>query len=201
MQHKNEENFRILESFIERYWDEYGVSPTTRAIAEGTNLSKSTVGSYLQYMREQGMIDYEGHRCYKTAKQVKGETRQLSVPVLGRVACGIPKYVEENIEEIVKLPRSLFGDGSFFLLHADGDSMIGAGINSGDLVLVRQQDTAEPGQIVVALIGDEATLKRYYPEPEKHQIRLHPENPSMQDILTSTCMIQGVAVKVLKDLY
>ena len=78
--------------------------------------------------------------------------------------------------------------------------MIEAGISDGDLVLVRQQSTAEPGQIVVALIDDEATLKRFYPEPEYHRIRLHPENETMDDIYVENCLVQGVAVKVLKDL-
>ena len=124
----------------------------------------------------------------------------ISVPVLGEIACGIPKFAEENIEEYVRLPVALFGHGSFFILRAYGDSMIEAGIEDGDLVLIRQQNTAEEGQIVVALIDDEATLKRFYPEPEKRRIRLHPENAHMNDIFVEKCEIQGVAVKVLKDL-
>ena len=80
--------------------------------------------------------------------------------------------------------------------------MIEAGIDSGDLVLIRQQSTAEPGQIVVALVNDdeEATLKRFYPEPEERRIRLHPENKTMKDIYVDYCTIQGIAVKVIKDL-
>ena len=78
--------------------------------------------------------------------------------------------------------------------------MVDAHIDDGDLILVRKQDYAEEGQIVVALIGNEATLKRYYPEPKKHRVRLHPENPDMEDIIVDNCTIQGVAVKVLKDL-
>lgn len=201
MQHKNEENFSVLEKFIEDYWDRYGVSPTTRAIAAGTNLSNSTVGRYLQYMRDHGMIEYRGHRAYKTRKQLLGETHIVPVPLLGRVACGIPKYAEQNIEEYIKLPESLLGKGSFYLLHADGDSMVEADIDDGDLVLVKKQDTADSGKIVVALIGDEATLKRYYPEPENERVRLHPENRTMKDIYVPNCIIQGVAVKVLKDLH
>lgn len=78
--------------------------------------------------------------------------------------------------------------------------MIEAGIENGDLVLIRQQNYADEGQIVVALMEDEATLKRFYPEPKKHRIRLHPENSRMDDIYVDNCEIQGVAVKVLKDL-
>ena len=100
----------------------------------------------------------------------------------------------------MRLPIALFGQGDFYILRANGDSMIDANINHGDLVVVRQQDYAEEGQIVVALIEDEATLKRYYPEPERQRVRLHPENPKLQDIYVDDCSIQGVAVKVLKDL-
>ena len=121
-------------------------------------------------------------------------------PILGKVSCGVPKFAEENIEEYVRLPVALFGRGQFFILRANGDSMIEADINDGDLVLIRQQNYADEGQIVVALMDDEATLKRYYPEPENQRIRLHPENCQMDDIFVSDCIIQGVAVKVLKDL-
>ena len=122
------------------------------------------------------------------------------MPVLGSVACGVPKLAIENIEEYIRLPVALFGNGNFYILRANGDSMIDAGINDGDLVVIRAQDYASPGQIVVALMEDEATLKRFYPEPEKHRIRLHPENEEMEDIYVEGCIIQGIAVKVLKDL-
>lgn len=197
MQHKNEENFKVLANFIDDYWDRFDVSPTDRIIAEGTGLSKSTVGRYLQEMRSQGIISYDGRRCYKTTRQ---KAAKIKVPIFGRVTCGIPKYAEENIEEYVSLPVSLFGEGDFYLLRAVGESMVNAGIDSGDLVLVQRQETAESGQIVVALIDDEATLKRYYPEPQKNRIRLHPENDTMEDIYTDRCMIQGIVVKVIKDL-
>lgn len=120
--------------------------------------------------------------------------------LLGCVSCGVPKFAEENIEEYVRLPIALFGRGQFFILRANGDSMIEANIDHGDLVLIRQQNYADEGQIVVALMDDEATLKRYYPEPENRRVRLHPENKQMDDIFVDNCVIQGVAVNVLKDL-
>jgi len=98
------------------------------------------------------------------------------------------------------MPVSLFGKGEFHILRANGDCMINAGIDDGDLVLIRQQSYADEGQIVVALMEDEATLKRYYPEPGKHRVSLQPENDLMQPIYVDDCIIQGVAVKVLKDL-
>ena len=91
--------------------------------------------------------------------------------------------------------------GEFFLLRTDGDSMINAGISIGDRVLIRKQYYAETGQIVAALVeGENATLKRYYPEPEQLRIRLHPENDELEDMYFDDVLIQGVAVKVIKDL-
>lgn len=200
MRTKNPEFFKMIEEFIDDYREKNGASPTVREIHAGIGLSVGTVSRYLSFMRDNGMIDYEGCRNIITreAKITKAETTK--VPVLGAVSCGVPKFAEENIEEYVRLPVALFGRGSFYLLRANGDSMIEAGIDDGDLVLIRQQSTADEGQIVVALMEDEATLKRFYPEPENGIIRLHPENHTMEDIIVENCIIQGVAVKVLKDL-
>lgn len=193
--------FKRLEQFIDDYMDEYGRSPTTREIAAGTGRALSTVHKYLSQMREDGVLEYSGHRNIITRRKQLSASASVKVPILGAVSCGLPKLAEENIEEYVQLPVALFGQGPFFLLRASGESMIEVGIRDGDLVLVRQQDYAQAGQIVVALIGnDEATLKRYYPEPEHNRICLHPENSAMEDIYVSCCAIQGVAVKVLKDL-
>ena len=98
----------------------------------------------------------------------------------------------------MNLPESLFGQGTFYILRASGCSMTEAGIDDGDLGVIREQNTAEDGQIVVALVDDEATLKRFFHEGDR--IRLHPENPRMKDIFVTDCRIQGVAVKVIHDL-
>ena len=198
MRTKNPAYFELLIRFIDDYIDNYGRSPSTQEIASGTGLSPATVSRYLSRMREDGIIDYSGHRNIVTKRNSATQTNAL--PVLGSVSCGIPKFAEENIEEYVKLPVSLFGKGDFFLLRASGNSMIETGIDSGDLVLVRRQDYAAPGQIVVALMEEEATLKRYYPEPQNGYIRLHPENKDMVDIIVDSCLIQGVAVHVIKEL-
>ena len=201
MRRKNQEYFTLLELYIDTYTDSHGVSPSTREIAAGTGLSLATVSRYLSYMRENGMIDYVGQRNIITQRKRMTSTGSNKVPLLGAVSCGIPKFAEGNIEEYVQLPTALFGKGDFFLLRASGDSMIEAGIDNGDLVLIKHQDHAEPGQIVVALIGDdEATLKRFYPEPQHGIIRLHPENPALDDIIVENCAIQGIAVHVMKSL-
>ena len=197
---KNPAYLKRLEEFIGEYIDKNNSSPTLTEIAAGVGLPLSTVGRYISYMREQGIIVYDGHRSIKTQQAKKMNNESVKVPVLGSVSCGVPKFAIENIEEYIRLPVALFGKGDFFILRANGDSMIEAGINNGDLVLVREQNHADPGQIVVALMEDEATLKRFYPEPEKRRIRLHPENSNLKDIYVKECIIQGVAVKVLKDL-
>jgi repressor LexA len=197
---KSQEYYKTLLSFIDDYREEHGVSPTNRIIAAGTGVSTATVSRYLQDLRKEGKIEYKGHRGIITPKMKEEKESTVLVPLLGSIACGIPKYAEGNIEKYIPLPVSLFGKGDFFLLHAKGNSMIDAGINNGDLVLIKKQNAAEPGQIVVALIDEDATLKRFYPEPEKKLIRLHPENKEMNDIYVEHCIIQGIAVNVLKNI-
>jgi repressor LexA len=197
MRSKDKTLMATIEKFVSDYTDSNGISPTMQEVADGVGSSKATVQRYIAQLCDDGILDYSG---YRTMTSTKTKAAAIRVPVLGTIACGIPKFAEENIEEYVRLPVALFGKGNFFILRAYGDSMIEAGIDNGDLVLIRQQNYADEGQIVVALMEDEATLKRFYPEPKKHRIRLHPENSRMDDIYVDNCEIQGVAVKVLKDL-
>ena len=197
MRSKDKTLLADIEKFVSNYTDRFGISPTMQEVADGVGSSKATVQRYITQLCEDGILNFSG---YRTMTSAKTKSPVVRVPVLGRIACGIPKFAEENIEEFVRLPVALFGQGDFFILRAYGDSMIEAGIDDGDLVLIRQQNYADDGQSVVALMADEATLKRFYPEPEKHRVRLHPENSAMEDIIVDNCVIQGVAVKVLKDL-
>lgn len=197
MRSKDKTLMAAIEKFVSDYTDSNGISPTMQEVADGVGSSKATVQRYIAQLCDDGILDYSG---YRTMTSTKTKAAAIRVPVLGTIACGIPKFAEENIEEYVRLPVALSGKGNFFILRAYGDSMIEAGIDNGDLVLIRQQNYADEGQIVVALMEDEATLKRFYPEPKKHRIRLHPENSRMDDIYVDNCEIQGVAVKVLKDL-
>ena len=202
MRTKNPEYIAAIEKYISSYIDENGFSPSIQEIAAGTGMSQTNAHRYVSSMLESGILSEEGaHRSLTTRKDRETRQQTLRVPVLGRIACGIPKLAEENIEEYVRLPGSLFGKGDFFLLRANGDSMRNAGIEDGDLVLIRCQSSANRGEIVVALTGgEEATLKRFFPEPEKGIVRLCPENPSFEDIIVSDCVIQGVAVMVFKNL-
>ena len=195
MRSKNEETISNIEQFVRGYNAQNGRAPTMQEIGDAVGISLSSAYRYIKAMEKDGLIDYCGVRGITSAKMSMEVTE---APLVGDVACGLPILAEENIEEYVRLPVSLFGRGNFFILRSKGDSMIGVGIEDGDLVLVRQQESAEHGQIVVALIDDEATLKRYY--PEEHRVRLHPENKGMEDIFVDSCQIQGVAVRVLKNL-
>lgn len=188
-----------IKKSIEKAYEENGRSPSVRQIAKEVGCSYSTVSRYIKEMVERGIIARSSGE-YETEVISKMNIDTVPVAVVGSVSCGPLTFAEENIEEYIKLPTSLLGQGKFFILHASGQSMIGAGIEDGDLVVVRQQPTAEPGQIVVALVEDEVTLKRFYPDPENGCVRLHPENKRLRDIIVADCQIQGVAVKVLKDL-
>ena len=203
MRRKNPEHFKTIEEFIDSYIQTNDRSPSQREIAAGTGMSNANVSRYLSYMKQEGMIDYDGTRNIVTRKQEKAKADTVMLPVLGAIACGMPIFAEENVEQYVRLPSSWLGRGEHFLLRTEGDSMIGIGISDGDLVIVRKQDHAEEGQVIVALIDNEsATLKRYYRDDEKRMIRLHPENESMDDIYVeeNKLRIQGVAIKLLKDI-
>ena len=203
MRRKNPEHFKTIEEFIDSYIQTNDRSPSQREIAAGTGMSNANVSRYLSYMKQEGMIDYDGTRNIVTRKQEKANADTVMLPVLGAIACGMPIFAEENVEQYIRLPSSWLGRGEHFLLRTEGDSMIGIGISDGDLVIVRKQDHAEEGQVIVALIDNEsATLKRYYRDDEKRMIRLHPENESMDDIYVeeTKLRIQGVAIKLLKDI-
>ena len=191
-----------IEKYLNDYSSAYGTAPSMQEIADALGLGKTTVFYHLKKMEEAGRIESRGHRGVYTARQLAD--RGPFVPILGSVACGQPLFAEENVEDYVRLPESLFGRGEFFFLRARGISMIEAGIDNGDLVLFRRQETAWPGELVLALTKNktESTLKRYYPEPETGQVRLHPENPELDEIYfpIDDFAIQGVAVKVIKDI-
>lgn len=197
MRSKDPEIMKRIVDFVEAYHLDYNSSPSLRVIADGVGIGSTTVYRYLMEMNERGMICYDG-KTIRNQKIDKSQRGTIRAAVIGRIACGIPNLAEQHVEGYVNLPESLFGQGNFYILRASGCSMTEAGIDDGDLVVIREQNTAEDGQIVVALVDDEATLKRFFHEGDR--IRLHPENPQMKDIFVTDCRIQGVAVKVIHDL-
>lgn len=200
MQTKKQDLTNKIKHFIEEYYGQYGTSPTIRCIAENVGCSKSNVAIYIDYLKEQGLMEI-GENGYETDVTKATDTKVVAVPKLGYVPCGPLSEEYECIDGYVRLPASFVGNAkSCFLLTATGNSMIDVGINDGDLVLVRQQNEANYNDIVVALVESEVALKRFRPDPENKRIILHPENKRMKDIVVKECKIQGVAIKVIKDL-
>jgi repressor LexA len=196
---KNEELYNKIKACIDRFFDMNGYSPSVRDISVVIGTPKSTVQRYLDQMRKNGLVK-TGKYGLETEHIAKTERTVVAVPVLGFIPCGPLSEEEEHIDSYIKLPRSFLGEGEFFILTAHGDSMIEAGIDDGDLVVVRQQSHAGRGDIIVALADGKNTLKRYFPEPENKRIRLHPENSQMEDFYVKELYIQGVATKVIKNL-
>ena len=130
----------------------------------------------------------------------KPSFQNLLLTIFGYIPCGSPNIIDDNIEGFLEIPKSMLGQGDFFVLRAKGDSMVDAGIKTGDLVIIKRQSTAEDGQIVVARLGNNVTLKKYYKLETEKQIMLHPENEKYDDIVIRDCDIMGVAVKIIKDL-
>lgn len=201
MRSKSEKLMNEIIDYIDECYFDYNYTPTMQEIADNVGLNKSNVCRYLQEMSKKGLVDMSDSRCaIKTVriKKMLGDFRR--VPIVGEIACGTPMFAEENIESYLTVSGSFLGPGSYFALRARGDSMINADIYEGDLVIVRQQNTAEQGQIVVALIDDSTTLKRFYRDDAHHKVRLHPENDEMKDMYFDDINIQGVVKKVVKDV-
>ena len=194
----SESVFNAIIKFVDEYYCANGKTPTLQEIADVVKLDKSNVSRNLKVMQQRGLIDLDNG--IKTSKIQKRVLEMSDVPVVGTIACGTPMFAEENIERYIPISKALLGNGTFFALHAKGNSMIKANIKDGDFVIVRQQNSANEGEIIVALIDNEATLKRYYLDKKNKKVRLHPENDEMEDMFYDNVSIQGVAVKVLKDL-
>lgn len=197
----NEEKLSRMADFIRRYIREHGgVSPKFSEIIAYMGMNNSVGYRYLTTLADRGEIEYSGKDSLRISGQERMQVPFRSVAVLGGIPCGAPEEHTEEAEHFIALPQE-WADGSCYLLRAEGDSMIGAGIEDGDLVLIRQQPTARVGQIVVALVDDTSTtLKRYLTDRTTGEVILHPENPKYRDIRRPQVAVQGVALKVIKDL-
>jgi repressor LexA len=199
--------------FIKRYSAKYGYPPTVRDIGKAVGLaSSSTVHAHLANLEKAGLLRRDPSkpraielldRAIENVRDTVGSgVRSVvgagGVPVLGSVAAGAPVLAEENIEEYVEVPPIAGGEEAEFILKVKGDSMVDAGIIEGDYVVVRRQDTANDGDIVVALVGEEATVKTFYRESD--HIRLQPENPRLEPIRTRDVKILGRMVGLLRHV-
>ncbi len=191
---------KILE-FIKQEVALKGYPPSVREIGEAVGLkSTSTVHGHLRRLESKGLLvrDAMKPRAMGLVEDDNSEERIRMVPMLGPVAAGSPILAEESSSDMVPVPSSLLGDGQYFALTVRGDSMIQAGILHGDYIIVRQQAEANNGDIVVALVSDDATVKRFY--REKGRIRLQPENPAMKPMYFQNLRILGKVVSVYRQI-
>lgn len=199
MQHKRCELFQEIEKYIDNFYNKHGIVPTNSEIAKGLNVSTATISRYITQMCKDNILTMEGHRNVQTKKMKENRQSMIkNIPIVGNIACGTPVLADENIEGYISINFHSEDKSEYFFLKAQGQSMIDIGIMDGDYVLIKKTNVADNGQVVVALIEDEATLKRIYYKEDG--IILHPENSNMEDIYVKKCLIQGVAVKIVKEI-
>ena len=204
MRSKNTSYYSTIISFVNKYFDESGRSPSTREIEGATGISRPTVQRYLRELCERGEIEYDGHRGIIT-EYMRGATEGTSPVLMGNsIPCGMLNEVCDAELESIRMPTALIGSGEFFLLRARGNSMINAGIDDGDLVLIKRCERVRQGRIAAFLFDNaETTLKRFRQDADA--IYLIPENDEMEPIVIrgndrARLVIQGEAVMVMKDL-
>jgi repressor LexA len=201
--------------FIKRYSAKYGYPPTVRDIGKAVGLaSSSTVHAHLANLEKLGLLrrDPSKPRAIELLDRVRGDVSgavgsavdsalgvlRPGLPLVGSVAAGTPILAEENIEDYVQVPPIAGGEDGEYILRVRGESMKDAGILGGDFVVVRPQETATDGEIIVALVGEEATVKRFFRESD--HIRLQPENEAMEPIRSKEVRILGRVVGVFRSV-
>ena len=203
--------------YICTYTKERGYPPSVREIGAAVGLaSPSTVHMHLKVLQERGYIkrdskkprtievvsneraEGEGQEQRLTSPTQDVDANAMHLPLIGRVAAGVPILAEQNVEETLTLPTSIVGDDSSFILRVHGESMINAGIYDGDYIVVKEQHDAHDGEIVVALIDDSATVKTFY--REQGRIRLQPENDTMEPIYADNPTILGHVTALIRSM-
>jgi repressor LexA len=198
--------------FIKRYSAKHGYPPTVRDIGKAVGLaSSSTVHAHLANLEKLGLLrrdpskpralellDKASSAVGDAVDNVRSLVRPMGLPLVGSVAAGQPILAEENIEEYVEVPPAAGGDKGEYVLRIRGESMKDAGILEGDYVVVHRQENASDGDIVVALVGEEATVKRFFRESD--HIRLQPENTSMEPIRSKDVRIMGRVVGLFRSV-
>lgn len=198
MRDASEKKMQILD-FIRREIDDKGYPPSVREICLAVGLkSTSTVHAHLNRLEEEGYIRRDATKPRALELTDTATVRGRSVPLVGRVTAGMPILAQQNIEEYYMLPQNLVGGDEVFILSVQGESMIEAGILDGDFVIVRRQSHAENGDIIVAMIDDEATVKRIF--YEKTRVRLQPENSAMQPIYAREVTVLGRVIALFRQM-
>lgn len=196
---KVDQTQRVLE-FIEEFTNRNSYPPTVREMCEGLKMSSTaTVVYHLRKLEDQGKLSR--HNKHSRAIEIAGSKSNVlktEIPVVGKVAAGVPITATENVEDTFVFSNNMFGmNDDLFILNVSGDSMINAGILNGDKIVVKKQSNAETGQIVVAMVDDSATVKRFY--KENGHIRLQPENDYMQPIIVEDATILGIVVGLIRN--
>lgn len=189
---------RILD-YIEKYVEVNGYAPSVREIGQAVDLrSTSTVHGHLNRLEKKGLLRREAMKP-RTIDVHRGDEKPAlkKLPVLGKVAAGSPILAEETAGEFMSLPEEMLGRGDHFVLEIRGDSMITAGIMNGDFVVVKKQETANNGEIVIAMMDGDATCKRFF--KEDNHFRLQPENPTMSPIIVDDVTILGKVAAVFRS--
>jgi repressor LexA len=193
---------REIFDFIGRYLKQHGYPPTVREIGKAVGLhSSSTVHAHLSKLESLGVLrrDPTKPRAMEVlVERAKRAVKPAGLPLVGTVAAGAPVLAEENIEDYLQVPAVIGGETGDFVLRVQGESMVDAGILEGDYVVVRPAELAANGEIVVALLGEEATVKRFF--KEKDHIRLQPENSSMKPIRSQDVDVVGRVVGVFRRM-
>lgn len=188
---RSEEIFEFMQKFIA----ENGYSPTVREICASCNVkSTATAYTYLKSLADRGVINKVDNRN----RAVSLKQGVVNVPLIGTVAAGQPIFATENYEGVYSIPSNFFTGEDLFMLNVKGDSMINIGMYDGDKIVVRKQETADNGDIVVALVDDSATVKRFFKRNGK--IILHPENDNMEDFVFTDVRILGKVIGLMRNI-
>jgi len=186
----------LVYNYVLSYAEAKGYPPSVREICTALNIkSTSSVHSYLLQLEEDGKIERDPTkpRALMIPELMNKQIEMIPIPMVGKITAGEPILAVENVEDYFQIPlKFVKHDNDLFILNVEGESMIEAGIHNGDLAFIEKANSANNGDIVVALIGSDATIKRYF--KEKNHIRLQPENSSMAPIIVSECEILGKLV-------
>lgn len=204
MRPKKPEISDAIIKFVNKYYQENRIAPTISEVADGIGVARSTTHRYLRDLSDEGTLDYR-RGILSAPKSAKMKTAYVSVPLVGSIQCGCPEEEQELVEEYVSLPVSMFGKGDFYILRAKGDSMVDAGIEEDDMLVIERNCPASKGDIVVALDPEnQNTLKRYagYDEEEKCYLLAYENEQKYpgQIIKVNSFNVQGVARHVIKTL-
>ncbi len=188
-------NENAVFTFIQKFISENGYAPCVREVCKACNIkSTATVFNIINRLKEKGLLEKSDVK----RRAIALKSKSLSVPILGTVAAGQPIFAAESYDGYVSLPDNFFSGEDLFMLNVQGSSMIKIGMFDGDKVVVRKQETADNGDIVVALVEDGATVKRFFKRNGK--IILHPENDDMEDFIFDNVSIIGKVVGLVRNI-